>query len=504
MRTLSKSKLMAFRQCPKRLWLEIHRPALATPSAGMQARFTQGHTVGEIARNLYDPDGAGQLIDPSSEGHAAAVMRSGELLRAKAPRPLFEAGFSDGRVMAYADILLPVKAKGARSWRMVEVKSSTQVKDYHREDVAVQAFAARSAGVELASVSVAHIDSTWTYSGGGDYRGLLAEVDVSAEASALGPEVATWIDAAHKVARRRTEPQVPMGAQCSDPFECGFAAYCQQGDVQAEFPVAWLPRVQAKALRAHLDNNYVRDLRHVPDDLLNERQLRVKTHTLSGKVYFDAVGAAAELARHPRPAYFLDFETVQFAVPIWKGTRPYQQIPFQFSVHRLSRIGQPTHSDFLLLDGSDPSRLFAEALISACGHKGPIFAYNAGFESSRIKELALRFPRLRAALMLIQARLVDLLRVAEAHYYHPRQEGSWSIKKVLPTIAPDLDYGALDGVQDGTMAMQAFVEAIAPDSTADRRRSIDADLRAYCHLDTLAMVRLWQHFSGHLSQAGSR
>ncbi|MFG6468404.1 DUF2779 domain-containing protein [Roseateles sp. BYS87W] len=498
MRTLSKSKLMAFRQCPKRLWLEIHRPELATVSAGAQARFAEGHTVGAIARSFYDPEGTGVLIDPVAQGHAGAMQRSQELLQAKTVAPLFEAGFSDGRVMAYADVLLPVPTKRGRKWRMVEVKSSAQVKDYHREDVAVQAYAARAAGVDIESVALAHIDSSWTYPGGGDYRGLLVEEDLTTDVAALAPEVPVWVDEAHKIAQRRTAPKIATGAQCTTPFDCGFIDHCQQGQVAAEFPVAWLPRVQTKALRSHLDEPGVQDLRDVPNDLLNERQLRVKVHTLSGQVFFDATRAAAELAQHSRPAYFLDFETVQLAVPIWKGTRPYQQIPFQFSVHRISRTGQLTHGEFLQLDGSDPSRSFAEALIAACGRKGPVFVYNAGFESSRIKELAQRFPRLRAELLLIQGRLVDLMRVAEACYYHPDQQGSWSIKKVLPTIAPDLDYGALSGVQDGTMAMQAFVEAaIDPHTTAERRSAIDAELRAYCRLDTLAMVRIWQYFSGH-------
>lgn len=496
MRALSKSKLMAWRQCPKRLWLEVHRPELSDVSAGSEARFAMGHEVGEMARRLYDTDGTGQLIELASLGHEAALQRSSQLLQARSRTPVFEAGFSDGRVIAYADILLPTTTRGRRAWRMVEVKSSTQVKSHHLEDAAVQAFAARSAGHVLASVSIAHVDNAWTYPGGGDYRGLLVEQDVSADVAELATQVPAWIDAAQQVAARRTEPAVAMGAHCTQPFECGFADQCGQREPRAEFPVAWLPRVQTKALRSYLDDNAVRDLREVPDELLNERQQRVKRHTLSGQAFFDAAAAASTLARHSRPAYFLDFETVQFAVPIWSGTRPYQQIPFQFSLHRLSRKGDLGHVDFLQLDGSDPSLPFAEALIAACGRQGPVYVYNAGFESARIQELAQRFPRLSAALLQIQARLVDLMRVAEACYYHPQQQGSWSIKKVLPTIAPDLDYAALDGVQDGTMAMQAFVEAIAPETEPARRQALDAQLRTYCHLDTLAMVRLWEFFAG--------
>lgn len=496
MRALSKSKLLAFRQCPRRLWLEIHRPELRDQSSGAQARIDAGHRVGDIARQLYDPEGAGRLLNAQVDGYALTLKRSVELLQAVRPVPLFEAGFANERVMAFADIMLPSRSRGALSWRLIEVKSAAGVKDYHRDDVAAQAFAARQAGVPIKSVAIAHVDSSWTYPGGGDYSGLLTEVDLTQETLSREGEVAAWLDAAHKVARRRTEPAQTTGAHCVDPFECSFLSHCQSREPQSEYPVAWLPRVQAKALKTLIDSGSAQDLRDVPNELLNDRQRRVKTHTVQGTTYFDAAGAAKDLAGSKLPAYFLDFETVQLAVPIWRGTRPYQQVPFQFSVHRLSRAGKLTHDDFLQIDGRDPSKAFAEQLLAACGTQGPVFVYNAAFESARIRELAARFARLRAALLALDARLFDLMKVAQAHYYHPAQQGSWSIKKVLPTIAPDLDYAALPGVRNGGMAMDAYLEAIAPDTSPSRRAEIDVQLRAYCRLDTYAMVRIWQHFAG--------
>ena len=291
------------------------------------------------------------------------------------------------------------------------------------------------------------------------------------------------------------EPDFPMGRQCSDPWPCGFAGYCASEAPRIEYPVQWLPRATSKGLRQLFEEG-VTDMRDVPDDLLNERQLRVKAHTLAGQRYFDAAGAKQALSGSGLPAYFLDFETIQFAVPVWKGTRPYQQIPFQFSVHRLSRTGKLEHQGFLDLSGSDPSKAFAEALIAACGERGPVFVYNAPFENTRIKELAERYPRLRRDLLAIVERVVDLRPVAEKHFYHPDQQGSWSIKKVLPAVAPDLKYEDLDGVQDGGMAMAAYLEAIHPETSATRKAQIEAQLTRYCELDTYAMVRLWQFFVG--------
>ena len=495
MQNLSKSKLLYYRQCQKRLWLEIHHHELRVDSPSTKASFATGNEVGDIARQIYDPKEKGALINVERDGFATALEQSRELLSSSS-RPIFEAGFSANGGLAFADVMLPAKRAGKRVWRMVEVKSSTSVKGYHRDDTAFQAYIAKSAGVPLASIALAYIDKNWEYPGGGDYDGLLVEEDLTAEAFSREEEVKSWIADAQKIAAKRKEPGLRTGEHCQEPYECGFYAYCSGQEPQAEVPVNWLPRIQAKVLKAHLADGSAIEMRDVPDELLNERQLRVKTHTLAGSVYFDRAGAAADLKGCSLPAYFIDFETIQFAVPRWKGTRPYAQIPFQFSVHRLARTGRLDADGFLDLSGNDPSRKFAEALIAACGERGPIFVYNAGFEKTRITEVAVRFKRLARELYAINERIIDLLPIAEARYYHPHQQGSWSIKKVLPAIAPDLSYDALNGVQNGGMAMATYLEAIHPDTAPTRKAEIENQLRAYCGLDTFAMVRLWQFFSG--------
>lgn len=493
-RTLSKSKLIAYRQCPKRIWLEVHRPDLREDSAHAQARFDSGHLVGDIAQRLYDPKGKGILLDPQREGFDVAFARTLELLGS--PQPIFEAGFRTADALAFADVMLPVKKSGKLAWKMVEMKSSTSVKDYHLDDAAIQVFVARATGATLVGASVACIDSSWVYPGGEDYSGLLREIDVTDQAFGREDEVRGWITDAQRVVARSREPAVKMGKQCSSPFECGFSAYCQALVPAAEHSINQLPGRRGKALQALIDAEELTELRDVPDDLLNAKQLRVKHSALSGTIFFDRKAAAHALQPHKLPAYFMDFETIQFAVPIWKGTRPYQQMPFQFSVHRLSRTGRLEHRSFLDLSGEDPSLKFAKALLAACGERGPIFAYNAAFEKSRVSELAMRFPHLAKALEALTERVVDLLPIARDHYYHPDQEGSWSIKAVLPALCPDLDYAQLDGVQNGGMAMEAYGEALAAATTPERKTEIERQLIAYCALDTLALVRLWSAFSG--------
>jgi hypothetical protein len=494
MRTLSKSKILAFRQCPKRLWLEVHKPTLREDSAATQASFHVGHEVGKIAHRLYDPKDNGILLDPQKDGFDAAFERTRQLLGS--PQPIFEAGFQTSEALAFADVMLPVKKAGKLAWKMVEVKSSTEVKDYHLDDAAIQVFIARSTGVALVSASIACIDNQWVYPGGEDYAGLLAETDVTDQAYGREKEVKSWITDARRVVAGKREPRIGMGKHCNDPFECGFKAYCQSFVPAAAQPISHLRGRLSKPLQSLIETKGLTELRDIPDDLLNGRQRRVKTAALTGKPFFDKKGAARELEPYKLPAYFMDFETIQFAVPVWKGTRPYQQIPFQFSMHRLSRTGKLEHESFLDLSGADPSLGFARALLKACGDKGPVFAYNTSFEESRILELAARFPRLAAGLRALTERLVDLLPVARNHYYHPAQEGSWSIKAVLPSVISDLRYDDLEGIQDGGMAMEAFQEAIHPETTKARKTQIEDQLLRYCRLDTYAMVRLWQFFSG--------
>ncbi len=488
---LSKSKVLAYRQCPRRLWLEVHRPELKDEDTGSPAAFAAGQEVGAVARELYDPAGAGRLIDLQGLGFLEAFNATRQALATRSP--IFEASFSAGGALVLADILLPAKARArTAAWRMVEVKSAASVNDVHRDDVALQAHVVRSAGVELSAVALAHINSSWVYPGDGRYEGLLTEVDLTAEAAQRSHEARSWIVEASRIADQGEMPDVTTGPQCSHPYDCAFYGYCSSLEHQAEMPITWLPRLSKQTWVAQ----GVRDMRDIPDDALNDVQRRVRDCTVGDKVYIDRKGAKADLAEHILPGYFLDFETIQFAVPVWAGTRPYQQIPFQYSLHVLTREGSLDHAEFLDLSGGDPSRPFAEHVIEHCGNRGPVFVYNASFETSRLAELAQRFPELAKRLEAIRARVVDLLPIARNRYDHPAQEGSWSIKAVLPAAVPELSYAKLDGVQNGGDAQQAFLEAIRVETRTERRTVLRQQLLAYCALDTYAMVRLWQVFAG--------
>jgi hypothetical protein len=222
--------------------------------------------------------------------------------------------------------------------------------------------------------------------------------------------------------------------------------------------------------------------------LTNELHRRVHQATLTGETYHDVDGARAAMAGWAYPRTWLDFETITFAVPRWIGTRPYQQVPFQFSAHIEATDGQIDHREFLSLDGADPRRPCAEALVALVPQTGAVVGYNASFERTRVLELAEAFPDLADNLRSMADRIVDLLPVTRKNWYHRDQRGSWSIKAVLPTVAPELDYSNLQ-VKDGSNAQQVYLEAIQG-ATEDRKREIDIALRAYCGRDTEAMIVL--------------
>jgi hypothetical protein len=491
MKNLSKSKIVAFNQCAKRLWLEVHKPEEKQDSAQTLRNYATGNKVGELARRIYDEKEEGTLIDPFTEGWPSALSRTRELIGGD--KPIFEATFSGAGVLALTDVMQPVES-GA--WDMVEVKSSTTVKDYHRLDVAVQMHAAIAAGFELNKISLACIDNTWVYPGRNDYRGLLYETDMTDEARARQAEVSELVQAAQAVVVRNEQPEIEIGPQCKKPFECGFYNYCSRDLIASAHPVSWLPNIRKKTLKEFIADHRITDMALVPDHLLNEQQLLVKRVTLSGETHFDQNGAKSALSFDLWPACFLDFETINLAIPIWKGTKPYEQIPYQFSNHIVSEPGEIQHREFLNLSGDDSRRNIALELIDSCGDRGPIYVYNLSFEKGVIQRLALQFDDLADNLNVLIDRLVDLLPIAQQYYYHPSQEGSWSIKKVLPSIAPDLHYTDLQGVQDGGMAMGAFEEAIKPETSPDRKSEIEKELLKYCELDTYAMVTIWRFFAG--------
>lgn len=480
---LSKSKIIQHRQCPKRLWLHVNRPDLAEEDAGVTSRMKAGHEVGEVARSLYPTGALIETLDVKKALSDTAQILAGQR------RPVFEAAFAHEGLLVRADLLLPVRG----GYRLVEVKSSTSVKEYHLADAAIQSWVAAKAGLSVKRIEIAHIDSTFVYPGKGNYDGLFAYADISEDARALcKKDVQKWVKEA-RTTLHGDEPTIEPGDQCHDPFDCPFMDYCSPPPDEGVFPVEILPNKNGKNLAAELRAEGYEDIRKVPGKrLTSDKHQRIWRVTKKGKAELDPEASEA-LESLSFPRYYLDFETMQFAVPIWPGTRPYRQIPFQWSCHIERKNGSIDHEEFLAKDSSDPRRAFAEVLINTLKTRGPVLVYNEGFESGRLKELAEDFPDLAPALHAIRSRFVDLLVISRNHYYHRGMRGSWSLKAVLPTIAPELAYDDLN-VADGGMAQEAYAEILHPETPPDRATKLRNDLLAYCERDTWALVKMAHYF----------
>lgn len=460
----------------------MHRAELAEENAASNVLFANGHAVGEIACALVD-DGVMVEAIPDLQAALAATER----LISSADRPIFEATFAHDDVLVRVDVL----EHDGGAWSVAEVKSATRVKDYHLSDLATQVWVLRECGLNIRSAAIRHIDSAFVLKREGDYHGLFRDADcLEALEPIIAGRQALIADARNVLAG--PEPVIDVGDHCTSPFACEFASYCNRASPpDPEWPVTVLPNGGGKSWLAE----GVTDLTEIASDqLTNEKQRRVHHATMTGELFHDVDEARRMTASWAWPRTYLDFETIAFVIPRWIGTRPYQQIPFQFSMHVEHADGRIAHTEFLSLDGEDPRRACAEALIAMTPEEGAIIGYNASFERSRILELAAAFGDLRERLNQIASRIVDLLPVTRACWYHRDQRGSWSIKSVLPTVAPELSYASLE-IGDGGQAQVAYLEAIG-DVNEQRRAALDSALRAYCQRDTYAMVALMRRLCG--------
>ena len=489
MHGLSKSKIMAHRQCAKRLWLQTYRPELASESPQARIAMENGNRIGEAARTVFP---GGTLIDTTDMRAALAQTRAA--LAEQPDRPLFEGTFEYQGVLIRADILVP----GEEGAHLIEVKGSASVKDYQIADAAIQAWVIRAVGLPVRSVSVAYADKTFRYAGNGDYAGLIKPEDVTRAADALAPQVGQWATEA-RATLAGAEPDIACGSQCTDPYACPFLAHCAAREsVPAEYPLDDLYKAtkdQKAALRAM---GYT-DIRQIPPGLLKtDRQRRIRQAALDSRPYLDDE-AGRKLRAAPYPRYYFDFETLSVGLPVWPGTGPHMVIPFQWSCDIERAPGVIEKAAYLASGNKDPRRDCAETLIAVLGDEGPVYAYHAQFEALRLRELAVQLPDLAGRLTGIANRLTCLEKLTLASYYHPDMHGSWSLKQVLPTVAPHLDYANL-AVRDGILAQEAFLELMNPQTGDERRKDLRRQLLEYCGRDTEALVCL----ARFLESAGAR
>ena len=480
---ISKSQYLKGLQCPKALWFYRHRRDLypEIPEA-KQRLFDSGHEVGQLAQTYFkngiEITEKYYQIDKAIASTMRAVNHGYEAI--------YEATAcsSDG---SYSRIDILNKVKGAEAWDLVEVKQSTGVKDYHLNDMALQRHAFNGAGYQIRSSILMHVNNRYVRRGELNPKGLFALQDCTELVENRLPTIPGHVADLLEILNSGMEPQIEIGEHCKKPFECDYVHHCWK-----HVPAYSVYDVfKGAQLQAMLEKGIL-DAAHIPDstDIPGVKSIDVDTYRRQA-VHADKRNINSFLDSLTYPIYYLDYETIFPAIPLYDNSSPYQQIPFQFSLHIQKKKGAGlNHIEFLHAEAGDPRPEFITNLIEACGRRGTILVYNMGFESRINRELGQTFPRYQLELENINTRMADLLvPFRSRHLYHPEMIGSASLKSVLPAFVPDLSYEKL-AITDGDTASAMYLNcATGPISDAEKE-TIYKNLKEYCALDTLAEVRL--------------
>jgi hypothetical protein len=478
---LSKSTFLRGLQCHKSLYLNRYQRNLRDEiSPEQEAIFATGREVGVLAQGLF-PGGV-RSKPPNSFDFQRAVEVTGELIAA-GKDIIYEAAFQHEQVLALVDILV----RDGDDWRAYEVKSSTSVKDVYLPDAAIQYYIMRGQGIQLADISIVHLNTDYVRQGELDLEQLFTLVSIHSEVIAIQPELPGLVVELKGVLEGGVVPDILIGPQCSDPYPCDFIGHCWSG--VPEYSVFNVTRLsEEKAVELYRDG--IVRTEDIPGNFpLGEAAANQVRSDKNGRTRIADVAIHAFLETVHYPLYYLDFETFNPAIPPFDGTRPYRQIPFQYSLHRKeSPSAELEHSGFLAEAGIDPRLPLIESMLSELEGQGDIVVYSS-FEAGRFKDLAEQFPEHSAALLALLERLVDLMQpFRDRAYYAPEMHGSYSIKAVLPALVPDLSYDGLV-ISDGAKAMRAYID-LEQEKDPGRIEAVRNDLWEYCKLDTLAMVRI--------------
>jgi len=478
---ISKSKFVAGAQCLKRLYLQVHQPELAAePNASGYAIMEQGQEVGRLAHQLFP---GGVKVD-GSDGLGQAIRTTQELIANPEVPAIFEGAFSNGDVLVRVDIL---HRRRDNRWRLIEVKSTTDLKEEHLDDVGIQTRVVSRSGLDLASSCLAHINRNYVFGGSIEVRRFFKIRNLTGRVERLQPKLNFLLRSEFRMLAFPQPPPIPVGPHCTDPITCEFYDRCNPP--LPDDHIGYIPRIHASAVE-ELEELGIQSIHDIPDDFpLNERQRRASTSVQTAGPWF-STDLGEELGALKYPLCFMDFETINPAIPRFAGMRPYDQIPFQWSVHvRRNPGAEPEHHEFLATDTNDPRREFIASLCSALGRSGSIVVYNQQFESQRLSELAAWLPEFAGRIEKIQHRLWDLLPVVRNHVYHPAFAGSFSLKVVLPALVPDMTYEGMvvAGGQDAGRAWQSLIRGGLDQVERDK---IKKALLEYCGQDTLALLML--------------
>ncbi|MFH1584494.1 MAG: DUF2779 domain-containing protein [Actinomycetota bacterium] len=474
MTLLTKSKYVTGLQCPRCLWVMMHeKERIPEPDVVTQHRFDQGHLAGNLAKSCF-PKG----IDISEDDFMKNIETTKELLKKR--KPLFEAGIMADNLYSRADILRPVKD----AWDIIEVKSSTKVKDVNIQDVSFQKYVYEKAGLKINKCFLMHINNQYVRKGKIDPNQLFIIEDITEDVNSASIGIQERIKALFDAISKKECPEISIGPFCRDPYECALHEECWHK--MPKNSVFDLYGSMKKGFE--LFDNGITNIKDIPDDFrLTTNQQIQRECEKTKKPFIDKDKIKEFLNSLEYPLYYLDFETYSTAIPLYDDLKPYQQLPFQFSLHIYEKNGKITHKEFLAKGKGDPRKEFLKALKAGLGDKGDIIVYHQCFEIGRLKELAEALPEYKEWVASVIDRIVDLLMpFRKFYYYNPKQQGSASLKKVLPAITGK-DYSHLE-ISEGMTASLQYLEITHGEGTKEEIEKIRKQLLEYCCLDTEAMV----------------
>tara|TARA_B100000787_G_C16191311_1_gene297690 strand:- start:13 stop:1500 length:1488 start_codon:yes stop_codon:yes gene_type:complete len=482
--TLSKSKYVKGLQCPKALWLDHHRRDLKPKiSAATQAMFDSSNEVGALAQ-AYFPGGIEVITDYFDIKKAEAL--TGQYITAGFER-IYEATAIHPEDGSHSRIDILRKAPGVNKWDLIEVKSSTSLKDYHLDDLSLQYHVFSGAGYTIDKCFIMVLDRSYVRHNSIDPQCLFKLIPVTDQVKDKHNRVIDEVRNLNQIIQSKNEPNEKIGARCNSPFVCDYKSKCWR-DVPEYSVFDVFAGSKADKIVQQINSYEVAD---IFDDLIPKGKKAIDIESYkAGKVHINQKGINGFLSRLKYPLYYLDYETVGPAVPVLDKTSPYAKIPFQFSLHvQQAEDGELEHFKFLHKDRTEPRKAFSEALIGSCGQAGSIIVYNQSFEASCNIELAKLFPQYKDSLLDINNRMVDLLIPFRTRLlYNPVQKGSASIKDVLPSFSKN-SYSGMD-ISDGLAASrhyQAFLEGRLTDGDLDK---LWEKLELYCKQDTFSLVVL--------------
>lgn len=485
---ISKSEYMMSLKHPAWLWLKKHRPdVLPKPSPALQARFDEGNDFERYALKLF-PDIVELGFKDFTE-YRSLTQRTREALESRAPA-VAQGRFEAGPITCIVDLL---QRTDAGRFNLIEIKSSTKVKDQHIYDLAFQRAVLEDAGVPLDQLFVYHVDSFYRRQGDIEPQQLVGRVRVTDEVAEKMDFTRRAISRATRIAEAHEMPDPSPRHARLRSYQEWLEIYQSLAGALPENSIYLLPYVNAERINELLDAG-VTTVEQIKDLTgISASQLRYVEALRSGERYVDQEGVRAFLSSLTYPLYFLDYETSASLVPPFDGLKPYQQLPFQYSLHiQREPGGEIEHLEYLHEDATNPAPALLERLSKDIDYEGSVVVWYAPFETGRNRELAELYPSHSVFLEQLNARVIDLMDpFKDGLIVDPGFRGSASIKKVLPVLAPDLSYGVLE-IQEGETASRLWKEATLEGQHQEQRTAIYRDLREYCRLDTWAMVRIFQ------------